>query len=393
MFSAGYRVICLIVVMMICIDSCGVSNADTFILPQGLKVIETDAYTDCVSMTDVIFPEELETIGDNAFLGCSQLQTVTVPCSVVSIGDHAFSPGTILNCYENSYAASWAEENGYPYTIIERPVRYLALLIAQTYEASEGLTMLHGPATDSTAMEAMLGGMSGTPYLVNRESNLTAAGIHSAVSTAFDHSETQDICLLYYSGHGYASSQNSLRGALVGTDNELVTMSELRQLLDAVPSQKKILILDSCYSGSLISTTSGTQSSTGNRRKLYGTPSDLEAINEAIIRTFSTRSRSPAATGEYFILTAASSTEESKECYSQATRKYYGAFTFGLLYGSGYHETNDVFLSGMPADRNGDLAISLKEGYEFALSYASTLNASQHAQAYPTGSDFPLWAK
>ena len=42
-------------------------------LPNDLKIIQPNAFANCISMTSIIIPESVESIGTNAFSGCTAL--------------------------------------------------------------------------------------------------------------------------------------------------------------------------------------------------------------------------------------------------------------------------------------------------------------------------------
>ena len=60
------------------------------IIPEGVKKIEKNAFSDCYNLQEIIIPEGVEEIGENAFAACDELKSVTIPGSVKEIGDFAF---------------------------------------------------------------------------------------------------------------------------------------------------------------------------------------------------------------------------------------------------------------------------------------------------------------
>lgn len=63
-------------------------------LPQGLTTIESQVFSSCTALKQVLIPVGVTAIGDNAF-ALSGLTSMTLPVSVTSIGDAAF-----FNCSE-----------------------------------------------------------------------------------------------------------------------------------------------------------------------------------------------------------------------------------------------------------------------------------------------------
>lgn len=59
-------------------------------IPDTVKVIESDAFRECLRLTSVELPEGLESIGDSAFERCASLRSVSIPSTVTNIGYFAF---------------------------------------------------------------------------------------------------------------------------------------------------------------------------------------------------------------------------------------------------------------------------------------------------------------
>lgn len=97
--------------------------AKVIITGNNLKSIDMYAFYRCTNLSSINIPEGVESIGAQAFYYCSNLQTITIPRSVTSIGENAFytypaSTTRIFNVYENSYAHTWAIDNGFNYNLI-----------------------------------------------------------------------------------------------------------------------------------------------------------------------------------------------------------------------------------------------------------------------------------
>ena len=60
-------------------------------------------------------------IGDYAFSGCDALKEILIPDSVILIGSSAFPTTTTIQVNCGSYAAQWAEENGYSFEYLNGP--------------------------------------------------------------------------------------------------------------------------------------------------------------------------------------------------------------------------------------------------------------------------------
>ena len=59
-------------------------------IPDGVTIIEDNAFKDCKSLKSVTIPNGVTSIGESAFEGCTSLESVTIPASVMSIGRRAF---------------------------------------------------------------------------------------------------------------------------------------------------------------------------------------------------------------------------------------------------------------------------------------------------------------
>ena len=85
-------------------------------LPPSITEIKARAFANASLLVEIELPETLTTIGEEAFIGCAKLSEIQIPNTVTSIGDSAFERTLItLVVEENSYAALWAQENGYSY--------------------------------------------------------------------------------------------------------------------------------------------------------------------------------------------------------------------------------------------------------------------------------------
>ncbi len=61
-----------------------------YVVPEGVTVIGSGAFSGCRFMQEIILPEGLETVENSAFSQCASLESMTVPDSVTTIGNSAF---------------------------------------------------------------------------------------------------------------------------------------------------------------------------------------------------------------------------------------------------------------------------------------------------------------
>ncbi len=71
------------------------------VVPEDVKKIEDDAFSDCTLVTSITLPDGVTEIGSSAFENCSSLASMTIPGSVKEIGGNAFSGTPWLDNYPN----------------------------------------------------------------------------------------------------------------------------------------------------------------------------------------------------------------------------------------------------------------------------------------------------
>ena len=64
---------------------------DQLDIPDTVKEIYSNAFENCIRITDINFGEGIEKIGSSAFSGCYALTEIIIPDSVTEIGDYAFA--------------------------------------------------------------------------------------------------------------------------------------------------------------------------------------------------------------------------------------------------------------------------------------------------------------
>nr|MBR4280984.1 caspase family protein [Clostridia bacterium] len=267
-----------------------------------------------------------------------------------------------------------ASASGGQVTMTEMKRIYRALLVGNSYPGE--INKLDGPLTDVMAMMTMLNSMPGMPYKITSTRNITASGIQAAIATAFSGAQPCDVSLFYFSGHG------TEKGELVGIGQTYLSVYGLRNALQRIPGTK-IVLLDSCYSGTAIGRSTANPS----------------AFNRAVISALSSASRSSVNLEDqgYIVLTSCQQ-DQTSISLSGGDNHYWGVFTYGLCYGSGYDEWNRVSLSRLPADANGDGAITLGEAYrgvQERVSYLKGMAPEMITQAtqYYGDTSFVLWSK
>ena len=72
------------------------SSLTEITIPDSVASIGEGAFWGCSSLTEITIPDSVTSIGKWAFKGCTHLTTITIPNSVTSIGDEAFVGCTSL---------------------------------------------------------------------------------------------------------------------------------------------------------------------------------------------------------------------------------------------------------------------------------------------------------
>lgn len=65
-------------------------NENDVIIPDGIKIIDTDSFRDCTTIKSVTFPDSLKRIEDAAFVGCSNLERLNNVNGGILLGGFAF---------------------------------------------------------------------------------------------------------------------------------------------------------------------------------------------------------------------------------------------------------------------------------------------------------------
>ena len=344
-------------------------HCETLVLPQRLKSIGTESFAQNTAITEVIIPNGAESIGDRAFFGCSSLGWITIPESIVLFGEDCFkgcSDDILIRTVPGSSASEYARSQKMDY---QADTHYRALLIGQTYSAVPGSELL-GPENDVAALQQCLKRFGDTEYDVSVRLDLSRDEMISSIKTAFGAATSNDVSLLYYSGHCAFVSDDSQEIALVGADaKDMLTVSRLRAALDQIPG-RKIIIIDACYSGSIISAERNANAKNASQES----ESLSVTIADAFISAFSERKRANLTGDDYFVLASSAADEESYEDEVDGT--VMGLFSAHLVKACTYENE-----SAAPADTNGNGVITVQEMYIYT--HRALLAYGQHVRVFP----------
>lgn len=201
-------------------------------------------------------------------------------------------------------------------------------LASSTSRPSQGYLMIQ-EGSDSNILDPLY------PTKENIEAKLAALA-------AITHEE--DLTILTYSGHGEKETGKLLLAINSSNVAELLSSEELLSWMAQIKG-KKLLILDSCFSGMFVPEN----------------PSSTNTIlNSSIKRFFDTYySSSQYKKPDLFVLTASTHTDSYEKKFNT---HYHGIFTYALLEGLGWkHHNNTPALQGSfippPAARSGIITI------------------------------------
>ncbi len=256
---------------------------------------------------------------------------------------------------------------------------YRALVIGQTYFWNFSINTLDACKNDMKAMKNMLKNLEGTKYTdIKTLKDAKKSAILDGIDEIFGKADEDDVTLFYYSGHGQGENGTS-NGALIGSDGETITPSELRRKLDQYKG-KKVIILDSCHSGAMIGRNQNGLNSKGIAKK----------INASFIQAFSSNNENRASNylggSEYFVITACKGRQLS------IAFKKYSLFTACFVDGCGWDEINSE-RTGLNADRNGDGKLTFKEAFIYSRDESNQIESeynTAHAAAIAAGTEDPI---
>lgn len=254
---------------------------------------------------------------------------------------------------------TFAEEGGYHALIIGRG----------DYGGVNNLSP--GPENDSENFRRVLEQTYGSEIVITKkekEGVTTAAGVAAAIQEAFAGSSQDTVNYFYYCGHGNSS------GLYLGSAT--MTASMLAEAFEGIAGTN-ILVIDCCFSGTLISKTGRSQDS----QELF-----LDSFIQEFTDTLAAmrRGRSSWDTGSFHILTAASSEEQSWQGELGENGEDIGLFTSNLALGAGVNpmkisDQNAYDMGFVPADYDRDGSITFDEIGQFIRNG----NYSSNLRRYP----------
>ena len=328
--------------------------------------------------------------------------------SSTSYTDTTAKPGTTYKYYVKSYykrslsprssikklkrSSSATKPEVLPSPASQDQGTYRALLVGQTiydqatynptYPFADKSINLYATKYDVQAMKALLKGMNYSTVKVAE--NLTASSILSKIKSTFASAKEGDVSLFYYSGHGRSTATNDT-GALLGVDREDLSLKDLAAQLKKVPGSV-IVVLDSCGSGAAVHTS-----------KALSAGQEAKQFNAAAIQAFRGTDGVSLSTGEFrkrkfYVITSSAAYQDSS--YQFLGNLFAGSYmTIALASSGGFAHTPAYWNGLLPADANGDKAVTIEEAYQYITKYLKEKysGVDQDTQRYPIGSSFVMY--
>lgn len=226
--------------------------------------------------------------------------------------------------------------------------RFAVLIASSRFPNEPALLPLHFPENDADGLKKILrsekhGYFDNAVVLKNAVRKKAIREIHKILRDA----QKDDLVLIYYSGHGKLNSQGHLYLATKDTENHLlettsISMVEVKQLMDTSRSNKKVIILDCCYSGAA-----------GNAFTKGGVEDQFQVMF--------------GGSGTY-IMTASTSTQIAKEF----PEDQYGVFTKHIIEG----------IRSGAADGDNDGFITMDDLYDYVHKHVCAENCGQEPKKY-----------
>lgn len=130
-----------------------------------------------------------------------------------------------------------------------------ALVIGNSEYADDRLSRLQKPGADAAALARVLrdpaiGCFDGVTLLLNE----SAMAARKAIARMFSRKKSDDLLLLFFSGHGLKDARGYLYLAFRDTEQDLLSATAISAEfitgeMNATRSRRQVLILDCCYSG------------------------------------------------------------------------------------------------------------------------------------------------
>lgn len=95
------------------------NDAESYTVPSGVAEIAGSAFHNSLNLKSVVISEGIQALGDESFYYCDNLEYVHIPSTVTEIGADIIDNTNAYICSdsENSYAKTYADENGFDFSV------------------------------------------------------------------------------------------------------------------------------------------------------------------------------------------------------------------------------------------------------------------------------------
>ncbi len=346
------------------------------VLPGCADCVGDSAFEGC-SFESVVLPESIRSLGVRAFADNAYLEKIVIPSAVTFIDPSAFDgcPRDLLIVTDGGHPLSWAIGNVFDYS----DGGHARVLVAvETYEGDDSRQTLYGTANDGAGYASMFAGFTRTSGDITLAENPGREELLSLIPTTFAGAGDCDISVFVFLGHGLRDTDSGTSLLAAYCDTEGISASQLQAAFAGVGG-RKVIIVDACYSGGLITDETEPQSEEEALRA-------AEAFARDFTAPFMFRSRSALTTGGYYIITACSANQQSYETVftSGDVSADAGFFSYYFNLGCGWNEVSQT-ADSLRADLNQNGIVTLDE---IAVYTSGRLPSLQTLTVYPAGADW-----
>lgn len=226
------------------------------------------------------------------------------------------------------------------------------------------------PILDVTSMVEMFNHctFSGEKMLeVVQYNDRTKAEITGQIQSMFSKNTQRDVSYIYFTCHGSSSGK-----IYIGSDGGYYTPSELRTLLDTYVKGDIVLMIDCCYSGNAIQSSS--------KEEVDFADIFMEEFLAADETSDGDTKSGELAAERYHVICSSTKNEVSYGGSSSVATRYWE-------FGCGWDEVNGVSTS-LKADANSDKKVTMAELYEYSYAEVVKRYSGQHIVVYSENDDF-----
>jgi len=163
------------------VESCKTTAEGVIEVPDYVKSIASNAFKDCVKITEVKLPAGVTALGGWAFSGCTGLTSITIPAGVTKIGGWAFSGCTGLTSITIPAGVTKIESSTFSgctgLTSITIPAD-VTKIENSTFSGCTGLTSISLPAGITKIEKSTFYGCTGLTS-INLPAGVTKIGSHA----------------------------------------------------------------------------------------------------------------------------------------------------------------------------------------------------------------------